>query len=292
MRFYGRHYKLSLGSNGGTKIYETVNGEGLRLRFNVTHYPGGRLSMASIDLFNVNKQSEGIITSQFTDVSLQAGYENNTGVVFKGQIVNFNKLRDGPDTFLRMFCNSGVRALDNSRVEPKGLNKNVSVLEIIDLISKSLGLPLKIQREDFENLPLKSIGYPMGNSVRFELERLTRDYNLHWYIENGYLVIKKKDSKLPGSTIIIAEESGLIGTPVVTSVGISFKTHLNPSLSLNRIVNLRAKTPSIQFSGGYLVDQSRFIAHGSQRIIKINAVGDTHSDDWYSECDCVRYGAV
>lgn len=289
MSYFDRYYRLTIGNKDSRIIYETQELNQLRLRFNISHYPGSTMSMASIDIFNIAQHSKNVIMSEYTDITLEAGYRDNFGVIFSGQVINFNELPDGPDTYLRMFCNAGILALDTKRVTPKGLNSNVTVQEVLDLIAKQLGLTIKLDKNQFSALPKKIVGYPVSGTVRSELTRISRDYNLEWYVENKTLVIKKIGLNFKKNPIEVSESTGLIETPILTSSGIRFKTHLSAAYSLNDIINLKARAPKIQFSGAYTIDQKPFIRGGKQVISKIIHNGDTHSDNWFTACECIRF---
>lgn len=274
---------LSVTKGGNHILFDGTKDRHLRIRFSVTHYAGGVLSQAIIDIYNLSKKSEGIVTEEYAEITLQAGYRNNIGVIFSGQAINHETRREGPDTFVRIYADSGVKDFDQKFASIRTFNKNTKTSEIIQIIASQFGLPYMIQ--DTENLPVQATGYQILGTVKQELNRITNAYDLEWYIENGKVVVKNKKNSIVGKTIEISElEGGLIGTPIRTAAGIEFDVHLNPGLNLNQLVNLKAKSPIIQYSGAFSVNQTEYLSRGTHLIKKLLFEGDTHENPWFTRC--------
>lgn len=255
----------------------------LRVRFSITHYDGGVLSQGTIDIFNLSKKSLGIVSEEYADVTLQAGYRNNIGVVFAGQVINHEERREGPDTYIRLYVDSGIKNVDSKFVEPKTFAKNTNTKDIIETIVRYFDMPYTLQ--DADNLPIKATGYQILGTAKQELNRITKAHDLIWYIENGKIIIKAVRTSIVGRTIEVSElENGMIGTPIRSAVGMEFDVHLNPGFKLNQLVNLKAKSPVIQFSGAYTLNQEDLLSRGVHLIKKLIFEGDTHENPWFTRC--------
>ncbi|CAM0068266.1 baseplate hub [Vibrio phage D93] len=283
MKYVDRVYKLSVTKGGNHIEFDGTQYNPLRVRFSVTHYDGGILSQAIIDIFNLSKTSQGIVSEEYADVTLQAGYKNNFGVIFSGQTINHEERREGTDTFIRLYADSGIKNIDEKIVDPRTFNKNTKTSEIIEVIVKYLGMPYAIQ--DLDNLPLKASGYSIKGTVKQELNRIAKAHGLEWYVENGKVVVKNIHTSLKGKVINVSElENGMIGTPIRSSVGVEFDVHLNPGFRLNQLVNLKAKAPVIQFSGAFSMGQKDLLSRGTHLIKKLTFEGDTHENPWFTRC--------
>lgn len=283
MKYTNRAYKLSVSKGGRYILFDGTEDRHLRIKFSITHYEGGILSQAIIDIYNLSKKSEGIITEEYSDITLQAGYKNNIGVIFSGQAINHETRRDGADTFVRIYADSGVKNIDQKIVSPRTFAKNTKTKEIIEIVVSELGLPFTIQ--DVDNLPLKASGYSIKGTVKQELNRLAKAHDLEWYVENGKVVIKSIETAIKGKTITISElDGGMIGTPIRSALGVEFDVHLNPGLKLNQLVNLKAKSPVINFSGVFSVNQEDLLSRGTHLIKKLIFEGDTHENPWFTRC--------
>lgn len=287
MKFRNRAYILSVSTKSGKFItFDGTTDQHLRIKFSVTHYPGGLLSQAIIDIYNLSKKSEGILSEEYADITLQAGYRNNIGVTFFGQAVNYETRRDGADTFIRIYADSGVKYLDKP-VKPRSFSKTIKVLDVINVLANQFEMPYVIHDQELLT-EVKSSGYQISGTLRKEMIRISMDHGLEWYIENGNLIIKKLRTDIKGQTIVVSElENGLIGNPSITSAGIEFDTHLTNSIKLRRLINLKAKSPIIQFSGAFTVNQRQFIDRGVYQVNKILIEGDTHDDLWLSKFSCI-----
>ncbi|WP_221178843.1 hypothetical protein, partial [Pseudomonas frederiksbergensis] len=118
-----RSYRLKLGRDTGTRIYQMRVGEivpgdndGLRITFQATHFAGGAFSVAEITIYNVSLQAQRQmlgdgISKRYQFISLEAGYGDLFGAVFVGQIVNVQRhLEDGGATKgIRFFCKSSAK---------------------------------------------------------------------------------------------------------------------------------------------------------------------------------------
>lgn len=283
MKYTDRVYKLSVTKGGNYIEFDGTKERHLRLRFSVTHYDGGVLSQAIIDIFNLSKISKGIVSEEYADVTLQAGYKNNFGVIFSGQTINHEERREGADTYTRLYADSGIKNISEKIVEPKTFNKNTKTSEIIEVIVKYLGMPFTIQ--DLDELPVKASGYSIKGTVKQEMNRITAAHNLEWYVENNKVVVKKINTSLKGKVINVSElENGMIGTPIRSSVGVEFDVHMNPGFRLNQLVNLKARAPVIQFSGAFSVNQDDLLSRGTHLIKKLTFEGDTHENPWFTRC--------
>lgn len=291
MKFRIRAYKLNITTKDGKSIeLDGTKDDHLRIRFNITHYIGGVVSQASIDIFNLSKQSEGIASSDFAKVSLQAGYRGNIGLIFSGQSINYEFRREGPDSFVRLYATSGIQDFTGKMVKPKSYAKNISMLEVLKYVVETLDYPYVIQDED--KLPIAPTGYQVSGTVIQEIKRITLAYGLEYYCENGKLIIKSSESPVRKKVIQISElDNGLIGTPILNTAGIEFDLHLNPGIRLNTRVNLKAKAARIQFSGAYTATNKDLISRGEHLVKKITFNGDTHENSWITRCYAIKPAA-
>jgi hypothetical protein len=118
--------------------------------------------------------------------------------------------------------------------------------------------------------------------------QITADNNAQFYVQDQQVHITRiadGTTIKANEAIVFTPNTGLIGTPQVTSEGISFKVLLNPLIKItNPSMVVKLDLTSVQQQilkiGQYptILDQSGFYQVG-----KLRHFGDTRGNDWYTE---------
>lgn len=297
-RLYRYRYSLSIGDNAEYLSIQLRDegyndGQGLRIAFNAQHDYGGFVSYAEISVYNLSRESEERIFDKYRSVTLQGGWPELFGVIFKGQVINYQRIpgtNDGTHG-IKLFCRSSAEALDFSYLN-QTFSKETEIAEIIRTAAAALGNPVMFYG-DFSKLPKRSGGTFLKGPPAKLLEKMSRWFAFHWAVENGITkIIKDGYSEPTEDTFLFTPQTGMIGSPVVTDTEISVRVALNPAVQLAKNIQIKSTAPEFAFSGAYFVNIDRSIGEGVYQVRRIIHVGDSYSAVWESQLTCFRLADV
>jgi hypothetical protein len=273
--------------------------EPLKFKFRVMANDVDTPNHAEIRVYNASPQTVQQVIQEYTGVVLTAGYQGNLGTIFKGTVKQFRRGKENNvDSYLDILAadtdlpyNFGVI---NESV-PAGLSQKQALQKLADVLTP--GTP--VDKNTIEVVTSGGI-IPRGK-VFFGLARaymrdLANTFSSRWSIQQGVLTLIPNDSYIPGTAVLMNSATGMIGVPEATEQGITVKCLLNPSLQVGHLVQINNKDiteTSIkqQFYPSY--QDLNFIAtvdgstDGQYRIIVLEHIGDTRSQEWYSELVCL-----
>lgn len=282
----------------------------LRIRFMVKQFNIQTPNNLYARVYNLAPDTSRRIQNEFTQVVLQAGYENgNFGTIFSGEIKYYRRGREpnATENYLDLFANDSDRAYNYAVVNqtiPPGATPGDLISAALDSV-KSFGITKGYQPNiEANRLPRSRTMFGM---TRDELRDICRTNNMAFSIVNGQLQLVPLNSYIPGPATVLTSLTGLVGVPEQTPEGICVKSLLNPNLKLGSLVQLDNKSiaqnitlggsaftgffspPFNQNTGsGYLA--SAAATDGLYRVIIVNHFGDTRGNEWYSDLVCLGLG--
>jgi hypothetical protein len=200
---YLRRVKLTVsGAGGGMDL------SNMRIRFHVRQNDEESPNNANIRIYNLSKSTTDQIVEEFREVVLEAGYEFNQGVIFKGTLkwVRIGREPNNVDTYLDLLCADGDVPYNQAFIS-KSMLAGTTAKERIDEITKSMqekGLgtsPTVVMKETTGGiLPRGKVLFGMP---RVNLRREAEAANSTWSIQNNELVFLPKDEYLPGEAVVL-----------------------------------------------------------------------------------------
>jgi hypothetical protein len=291
----------------GFPIFETNQTKDTRIQFSVTVVPGVFLNFGTIKIFNLPssirsklhyRTFEEETIGKGPKISLKAGYETNSSVIFNGAIYNSFSIQEGVDVVTTLEV--GIDIGDIKRqVQPSKKEALTSVVQIAqsvkDILKKTLTFDntLKIPfASSFESNAILaitqsnivalsySLSPPIGTISQI-IEYLNKKLNIRIYLSTGreINVAPRLDvssepffDPLPLIVFYSSDNDGfgelVIGSPYDYISGVKFRSFLNPSLKLYQKINFRSK----------------FIKRTGS-IVSMMHSGDTRTNEWYTEID-------
>ena len=261
---------------------------GLEVTFDVP-YNGSNLVPvdSTFTLTNVNSNDLAQIvtnTSVFLErhrtVKCYAGYSDNVKCIFAGTVLQANPTNI-PDTIIT------ISAQAQWEMMGKWINisyKNPKFLQLIEDAAEACGLRTNIPA-DIRNSVLQltaGIDYSFNGSAYDFLRQVEQDLaignntndSLSFPIKDGILYVYWTSKLYPASIPVINKNTGLIGIPTPTKIGINFRVLLD--VSLQPLQTIRLETNRLKlYNGLYNINSIRH--HGSLR-----------GTDWYSDIECTR----
>jgi len=265
---------------------------GLRISFMVQQEFGGFVSYAEISVYNLTTENEEKIFEKYRLVTLQAGFPELFGTIFKGQIINYQRIAGTNEGThgIKLFCRSSAESLDFSHIN-RTFAPEAEIVEVIRTVAAAIGNPVVFYGE-FSALPKRSRGTVLKGSPNKLLDKMAGWFDFSWAIENGVTKIIKKGAKADGDMFVFSAQTGMIGSPVVGDGEVNVRVALNPAVKLASNVQIKSLAPEFAFSGAYFVDIPRSIGEGVFQVRRINHVGDSFSAVWETQLTCFRLADV
>jgi Baseplate hub gp41 len=287
--FFLRKAKLIVGDPtlGGLEIID------LRISFNVALSLVGFPSTATIQIYNLNKSNRNKIKEEFTKIFLYAGYEENVPLIFSGDLVNVTHEKNGPDWITNLFCGDAIRSINNSTVNktlPPGATTESMFDELVgqmDGVTKGVTEGLKNCLTKKRSL-LRSI--VLSGNVKDWLDKLAQNCGFDYSINNDIIETTVKNKPLNDEpVIIIKQDNGMIGSPELTETGVKVKSLLIPQMKLGRQVEIQSISAKINIGNLIFRKVPATVGIGTYRADKINHVGDTRGNDWFTNIEARNF---
>jgi hypothetical protein len=280
-----RKYKLTIGD------YKTGNGlliEGLQVSFDISKSSDNtnNSNSASIEVTNLSNQSLKILQTDYPAAVFEVGYESlgNMATLFAGQVVNVSTRKQGTERVTQLVMGAGYTELNHSTLQ-KLVPAGKTVKDVVEELKKSFP---NISRGVYNGSNLNSVlinGYSLSGSLRSELDRLSKTYNLEWRLDGDTLYVNNKDRASTenfNTAYVISPSSGLIEIPYYVSgeadrapqdpvkkQSVQFSMLINPNVSAGEIIKLE----DTEITGWYKVDSIRYS-------------GSWRNGDWLQEVSC------
>lgn len=283
-----------------TLLVSERSGDGLdlsnmRIKFNIKRSDTQTPNMAEIRVYNLEDKTAQRIQKEFSRVILQAGYEQNFGVVFQGNIKQVIRGRENStDTFIDIIAGDGDLsynfAIVNTTIAAGG-GQAEQVNAAVGAMTQTGGTTAgNIGDMPSSKLPRGKVMYGMARDY---LRQTAETTNKTWSIQDGKVQFVPVTSYLPGEAVVLTSKTGMIGTPQQTNEGINVKCLLNPKLKIGGRVQLDNDTVA-----RLKIDLSKpnnpanipapITSDGVYYILVIEHQGDTRGTEWYSNLTCLN----
>lgn len=318
-KLYKRFCKLVVAEDSRNQL--AVDFSRFRIVFSITNTLSGAPPTADIRIYNVSDDTVSRIRQEGQTVILQAGYEDNKATVFQGDLVQRYKgtvmatpvAEDSRlDSVLQIVARTNDKAHTYGMINtclPAGANAAHLAKEILDEYAR-YGMkpgalpdlpPGKLTRGKVFYRPLKKA-----------LDDFCRTYGLQSCYSGNELGVVPVDETFREKPIVLNENSGLIGTPVMSIAGLKLRMLMRPEIRLNSTLQIANrdilyddtnKTPPASSStsgteekkdgssakkesGQPTVSKNAVDVNGLYKIVSITHKGDTRGKDWYMELVC------
>lgn len=282
-----RKISLVVGSNAGSGLDLSP----MRIKFSTKKGDLQTPNTADIRVYNLSPDTANRVQKEFTRVVLQAGYQENFGIIFKGNIKQVRRGREnGTDTYLDIFAADGDAAYNFSTVN-QTLAAGSGQKDVVGVCAGAMQQHGVTQGAMPElagpQLPRGQVMYGMARDY---MRTSAQSTGTSWSIQDGQLTMIPRTGYLPGQAVVLTAKTGLIGTPEQTQEGIRAKALLNPQIRIGTRVKidnnsiLRAK---IDMNYTAINMTPKVANDGFYRVLMAEYQGDTHGQDWYVNITCL-----
>lgn len=294
---YLRRVQVTASAKGADEGLDFSN---FRIKFSVQQSTLEAPNTADVRIYNLSDQTISILQKggEFSRVRILAGYDGNFGLLFDGTVVQTRAGRENPtDTYFDFVCADGDIAY-NYAVVNQSLAAGHSAQDVLDAVSRSMqphGVSMGYAP------PLSGQVSPRGRTLygmsRTYMRDLAKTNNATWSIQNGQLILIPNGQAIPDTqAIVLNADTGMVGLPVQTQLGIVVRSLLNPQIKIGRRLQINNKSVQktridTSYTGapnnGFL---PRVADDGFYRAIVVDHRGDTRDNDYYSEVICIALG--
>lgn len=288
-----REYELTLGKGGG----EGFKTSDLRIAFSIQKGDTESPNPAVIKIWNLSDNTLQQVKREFDRVILKAGYKDNPGLIFDGNIIGIRIIRENVvDKILEVTCGDGDKAYTTAHIN-KTLKAGAKPSDVLNEVQGSFA-EYDVEEgyiaefEDEQSLPRGKVMFGMARSYAREVAYTT---DTSWSIQDGRLTVVEHDGYLPGEAVVLNSSTGLVGAPEQTNDGINVRCLLNPRIKINSRIKIDNSSIVEAQASAKKSDKDKKPAElnsdGFYRVIQITYSGDTHGQDWYCDMVCVSIDA-
>lgn len=224
----------------------------LTIKFNVQRMPFAGRCTASIDIYNLDKDTRSQLFLDWYDfenirqVTLEAGYENGKfDLIYKGRIRICTTRKEYTDNITHIDAISGLGVLDSmlstSLKEGESLRNTAG-----EIISDMPGIqPGEISLPEFTfKRPVALI----GNAISV-LKTYTKD---NVAIDLDKVIVIDEDEVIDGDVRVIDDETGLLGTPERQQTSLVVNCIFEPRIKVGQGLEIKSSIAP-EFDGQYKV---------------------------------------
>lgn len=277
-RQYLRQYEFTIIPETGDAIII----KDLKIIFDITKSLISIPNLAKIQIYNPNDTTISTLQKKFTKIQLFAGYKDNIGLIFKGEVRNVFQTRSGVDRIITLYSGDGEKDWQNA-IFNKTYTENVSVKTIIEDLFKTFSTSGLGEIDGIPDVKDKLRGQSLSGSSKDILDKYADEYNFEWSIQDGNIIVSQNDGLLKkDEAVLISATTGMIGTPTVTEIGADVTTLLNPKLLPNFGFKIESVNAEVQMGNLFFRDVKRTTAEGLYKIQEVNFRGDSREGEWIS----------
>lgn len=265
----------------------------LHIQFVVRNATSQSLKQATIKIYNLAADTANQIQNEFTRIELSAGYGDEIGLIFKGEIaIVRNGRMNATDTFVEIIAQDGDAAYNyavSNRALAKGWTPDQMYSALLQDL-ESFGITAGY-KPDFST-ESASRGMACYGMTRDYLRDLAEQQGCEWGIEDGKLNFIPVTSYVPGEAFVLNAASGLIGTPIQTTGGIEITSLLNAQIKAGGQVQIDNASLSTQTIRQQIAGETPQLVAGTDKDGAYKALlvahsGDTRGLEWYTKMICV-----
>lgn len=248
-------------------------GSSLDVAFSIERSLQPEPNTAEIQVWNLNPDHRSQLEElDRVAVTVEAGYEEQTALLFSGTVRTVFTTREGPDLITTLQSGDGEKEYQQSRVNlsiAAGTPNN----SVLQQVTKALGVNEgNLSSAVLPTAPLFPQGGVLSGSASQIMTRITQSLGFEWSIQEGALQLLLANAPLAATATLLKSDTGLVGSPSVDSEGIlTAQSLLIPEIFPGRLIVLESE----RLSGNY-------------RVEKCNYSGDTAGSDWYIDLEAKK----
>lgn len=286
MRQYLRNSRLFVGL-GETRVELT----GLRFKFEVLkNQVTSRLQNAcKLEIYNLSESTREKIKDRGEQIQLEVGYGDELRTLFNGQLRRAFSVHEEVEWITTVYANEEWQPVQNSTVS-KEWAAGTETSEVLSDLAKTFGEPADgFLLSDLGSLPKILTPLSLTGSSAAAMDSLAETHKFTWGWVDGRLEISGENADFEEDQVVeISSTTGMVGSPIVTDLGIEVVTLLNPALKVHRKIQIKSAGAGVKVG---LIETREIVPtlhEGIYVIGQVESVGDTHGNEWVSKIQTFR----
>ena len=208
---FDRTYSLNLNGRLVTNLH---------IDFDITHTRSSEPNSAAISVYNLSEDSRtGLSDAQNPVIELEAGYDGENSLLFKGKARRVVSSREGVDWVTTLECGDGEAEIRQSNIQisfPRG----IAIEDVVEQLARHVGinagnLKSAIKRKGFAAAFTEfARGASFSGSAHRIITRLSKSLGLNVSIQDEqYSVYEIDGGTVQGQSFSLSSETGMIGAP-------------------------------------------------------------------------------
>ena len=299
-QLFRRQCQLIVGLQaGGTDALDMSE---FRIRFKINQAMVGKPGSAEIYIYNLSEKTMAKFVGEGQSVALYAGYEQNIGLIFFGQVFQIRRGRESPtDTY--MFILAQMADVAHNYAVVSGTLAKGWTME--DQRRSALDAMAKYNVEGGALSVLPDVKMPRGKVLygtsREYLDHIAQSANQEWGYDGNKVVMVDRNKPTDRLAFVLNTNTGMIGMPVLTSEGLRVTSLMNHRLKMGGQVQVDESsvqtqtfdiTPQGMPNNAFIDPKQALGADGFYNIVSVEHRGDTRAQDWYTDLVCVGVNAI
>lgn len=301
-----RYFRLYISTDGTNS--EALDLSDFEVVFKISQRTTGQPCTATITIVNLSKEIASQIkvpdklkspNAQAPYVIIEAGYQKNHALIFKGDIWYKTEGRSTEtETYVQIIAAAGDRVNQWATVSasiPAGSGQD-RVLKVIETSIASFGISGCEKAPEL--MPTKYVrGKVLYGQTTEALDDLAKANRFMWGYGNDQLIAFKQVTTDERDVILLNSATGLIGRPQMTPGGLKVRALLDPRLQIGQIIKIDQST--VQHNGFTTATEQAVSdtnmaalghfdsADGLYVVWAREFSGDVRGADWYADMICV-----
>lgn len=222
-----------------------------------------------ISIWNLASGTRAALEYKPTYVRLEAGYDDETRLLFEGDILFATSRREGTDWVTELQLTDGGRAMREARVN-RSYKAGVTARTALRDVCLAMGVDPPRETALSQLAAQYVSGVTLYGPASRELTRILAPHGLSWSIQNGRLQILSDTDDRDRTQIPVSQDTGLISSP---EFGAPDKPGKRPVLSGKMLLH-----PGV-LPGSLLKIQS-LTANGVFRVDRVTHDGSSWTGDY------------
>lgn len=224
----------------------------------------------TVKVYNINKDTEKALNEVGKPIVVEAGYENQRGVIINGSVQRIEKFRERLERVVKFNITNGAIGLEKlgGLFNQSYLGREQVVVIVQDIVKTGLKLPLGSLEPIPESLVV--IDWSYNGKATGALLNLLRPFKISFYEDSDGTIQFNRAASVSGqaSKHKISMRNGLIESPSETEEGVRIKSLMNANYKLEDTIEV----------------ESEFV-NGIYKIVSVQHVGDNWDGKFFTEMD-------
>lgn len=149
-------------------------------------------------------------------ISINAGYEGDTGVIFEGAVRHIHSKREGADRATTLKIYDGVTTTTAKLIEERKLEDTydgVPAKDILWALLEAEGSPIATSKDDIESDYEYENSVKIGDDLQAEIKKYSEVCGVSTFKSKGKIYCCKLEKVSNGIMFNVSEKTGMIGSP-------------------------------------------------------------------------------